>query len=42
VRLEWIADGEHSFKPRKASGRSWDQNLDAAAALVLSLLGGLP
>lgn len=38
VRLAWIADGEHSFKPRKASGRTWVQNLDAAAAQALDFL----
>jgi predicted alpha/beta-hydrolase family hydrolase len=41
VRVAWIADGEHSFKPRKASGRTWTQNLDDVAALVLSFLRGL-
>ena len=38
VRVAWIADGEHSFKPRRASGRTWAQNLDDAAALVLDFL----
>lgn len=38
VRLAWIADGEHSFKPRKASGRTWAQSLDAAAAQALDFL----
>ena len=30
VRVEWIADGEHSFKPRKASGLTTEQNWDTA------------
>jgi hypothetical protein len=30
VRIGWVADGEHSFKPRKSSGRDWGQNMDAA------------
>jgi hypothetical protein len=38
IRVAWIADGEHSFKPRKASGRTWMQNLDEAAALTLAFL----
>jgi predicted alpha/beta-hydrolase family hydrolase len=41
VRVAWIADGEHSFKPRKASGRTWTRNLDEAAALTLDFLRGL-
>jgi len=40
-RVVWIADGEHSFKPRKSSGRTWAQNLDAASAAVLAFLRGL-
>jgi uncharacterized protein len=38
VRVRWLADGEHSFKPRKASGRTEAQNLaeavDEAAAFL--------
>ncbi len=30
VAVEWIPDGDHSFKPRKASGRSLEQNLTLA------------
>ena len=30
VLVEWIPDGDHSFKPRKSSGRSLEQNLDWA------------
>ncbi len=26
VTLEWLEDGDHSFKPRKASGRTEQQN----------------
>lgn len=26
VHIEWIADGDHSFKPRKSSGRTETQN----------------
>jgi predicted alpha/beta-hydrolase family hydrolase len=31
IRLAWIEDGDHSFKPRKRSGRTWEQNLDQSA-----------
>jgi predicted alpha/beta-hydrolase family hydrolase len=31
IEMVWIPDGEHSFKPRKGSGRTWEQNLGAAA-----------
>jgi uncharacterized protein len=41
VQMAWIPDGEHSFKPRVASGRTWAQNLDAAAAAVLGFCTGL-
>jgi hypothetical protein len=43
VRLRWLADGDHGFKPRKASGRTerenWEEGL-AAAAGFLDGLGG--
>jgi hypothetical protein len=41
ARLAWIPDGEHSFKPRKRSGRTWAQNLDAAVDAALHFLRGL-
>jgi len=30
VTVEWIPDGDHSFKPRKSTGRSLEQNLQLA------------
>ena len=43
VRLHWIEDGDHSLKPRKASGLSPEeamtQAVDAAAGFVLGLPG---
>ena len=30
ISVAWIPDGDHSFKPRKSSGRSLDQNLALA------------
>ena len=34
IRLEWIEDGDHSFKPRARSGRTEAENLAAAIGLV--------
>jgi predicted alpha/beta-hydrolase family hydrolase len=41
VRLVWIDDGDHGFRPRKASGRTEAQNLSTAAQAVLTFLSGL-
>ena len=41
IALRWIADGNHSFEPRKASGRTLGDNLDDAADAVVRFLGGL-
>ena len=30
VELAWVDDGDHSFKPRKKSGRTLEENLQAA------------
>lgn len=32
--IEWAMDGDHSFKPRKASGRTETQNWDEAIAAI--------
>ena len=34
IRLFWLADGDHDFKPRVKSGESWEGNLRAAARAV--------
>ena len=38
IRLHWLADGDHSFKPRKSSGRTerqnWDEGVEAVAQFV--------
>ena len=34
ISLHWIEDGEHSFMPRKRSGRTPEQNLDEAIGAV--------
>ena len=38
IRLYWLEDGEHSFKPRKASGRSETQNWEQAIAAILAFI----
>ena len=32
IRVQWSEDGDHSLKPRKASGRTLEQNLEEAAS----------
>lgn len=38
IRVHWLADGDHSFKPRKSSGRTeqdnWNEGIEAVAAFV--------
>ncbi|MBK1621112.1 alpha/beta hydrolase [Lamprobacter modestohalophilus] len=41
IRLAWIEDGDHSFKPRRQSGRTWEQNLDQATEAVIGLVATL-
>ncbi|QNI51381.1 dienelactone hydrolase family protein [Synechococcus sp. RS9915] len=38
VTLQWIPDGDHSFSPRKRSGRTQEQNLGLAVQHVHSFL----
>jgi hypothetical protein len=38
VRLHWLEDGDHSFKPRKSSGRAQEQNLAEAIAAVAAFV----
>ena len=41
ILLHWLEDGDHSFKPRKMSGRTemqnWQEGIDAVAQFILSL-----
>ena len=41
IRLHWLEDGDHSFKPRRSSGRTeaenWQQGIAAVAAFVAAL-----
>jgi hypothetical protein len=41
VRVQYLADGDQSLKPRKASGRTEKQNLAVAAAVAVQFLKGL-
>lgn len=38
VRVEWLEDGDHSFKPRARSGRTEADNVGAAIALVAGFI----
>jgi predicted alpha/beta-hydrolase family hydrolase len=40
IRVHWLEDGDHSFKPRKASGRSHPQALSEAVAAIVAFTGG--
>ena len=40
IRLHWLDDGDHSFKPRKKSGRTEDQNWSEAIAEVATFVKG--
>lgn len=41
IRVHWLADGDHSFRPRRASGRSERDNLDEALAAATAFIGAL-
>jgi predicted alpha/beta-hydrolase family hydrolase len=41
IEIVWIADGEHSYKPRRASGVTLEQNLSLAANAVVSFAARL-
>lgn len=41
IRIVWIEDGDHSFKPRASSGRSYDDNMKEAIAQIKSFLAKL-
>jgi uncharacterized protein len=38
IRIEWLRDGDHSFKPRVKSGATESANLDRAADLVCAFI----
>ncbi|HEY5314158.1 MAG TPA: alpha/beta family hydrolase [Pirellulales bacterium] len=41
IQIKWLPDGDHSFKPRKSSGRTeaenWNDGIDLAAEFVRNL-----
>jgi predicted alpha/beta-hydrolase family hydrolase len=39
IRFEWLEDGDHSFRPRAASGFTEKQHLTTAVALVAAFVG---
>jgi uncharacterized protein len=41
IRIEWLDDGDHSFKPRARSGRTEADNVRAAVALVAEFIATL-
>jgi predicted alpha/beta-hydrolase family hydrolase len=41
IRLKWLEDGDHSFKPRARSGRTEADNLGAAIADVVEFIEAL-
>ena len=41
IRLVYLTDGDHSFKPRKASGRTYEENLAQAVQEIAKFCGAL-
>jgi len=41
IAVHWLEDGDHSFKPRKSSGRTLAQNIEEAVAAIASFIEGL-
>ncbi len=41
IRLHWLADGDHSLKPRKSSGRTEAGNIDEAVSEIAAFMGKL-
>ncbi len=41
IAVHWLADGDHGFKPRKASGRTEAQNWEEAIAAIDAFIEGL-
>ena len=41
IRVAWIEDGDHSWKPRKSSGRTEEGNLREGVGLVAAFLSGM-
>jgi predicted alpha/beta-hydrolase family hydrolase len=41
MRIHWLEDGDHGFKPRKSSGRTEQQNWDEAIAAIAAFVSAL-
>ena len=41
IKMHWVEDGEHDFKPRKSSGRTQSQNIGDAAKAISDFANGL-
>jgi predicted alpha/beta-hydrolase family hydrolase len=41
IKMCWLTDGDHSFKPRKRSGVTQTENWDTAIESIIGFLGGL-
>jgi predicted alpha/beta-hydrolase family hydrolase len=41
ISIEWLIDGDHSFRPRKASGQTESQNWQAAATKMAAFIANL-
>lgn len=41
IKVVWLEDGDHSFKPRKASGRTLEQNVTEAITAIAEFVGSL-
>ena len=42
IRIHWLEDGDHSFKPRLKSGRTLEQNMAEAVNELVRFVGALP
>lgn len=42
VRVAWIEDGDHSFKPRKSAGVTEEQNWQAGVAKIVTFVDARP
>jgi hypothetical protein len=41
IRVAYLEDGDHSFKPRKSSGRTYDQNMNEAVREIVQFCRSL-
>ncbi len=41
IKIAYLVDGDHSFKPRKSSGRTYDENFREAIAATTSFCRAL-